>query len=131
MDKVDQKIVSILKENSREKYVDIAHVVGLSEGAIRRRVKHLIVDGVITKFTIETKSNAEGVILIKTTPPFTKEVSQQLKVIADRVFEVSGDFDIAACITSVNMETLNAKIDKIRNLPYILDTKTLIRMTCL
>jgi len=95
MDPLDNQITEILKENSRAKFVDIGKAVGLSEGAVRRRVRKLIEKGIIRKFTIETQSGAEAIVLIKTDPAFTREVSRKLKRIAEKIFEVSGDFDIA------------------------------------
>ncbi|MEJ2259798.1 MAG: AsnC family protein, partial [Nitrosopumilaceae archaeon] len=39
-DKVDEKIIDFLKENSRESFVDIGKKLKLSESAVRRRVKN-------------------------------------------------------------------------------------------
>ena len=41
-DKIDQKIIEYLKENSRESSVDIGKKLKLSESAVRRRVKNLV-----------------------------------------------------------------------------------------
>jgi len=41
-DKVDEKIIEYLKENSRESFVDIGKKLKLSESAVRRRVKNLL-----------------------------------------------------------------------------------------
>ena len=53
MDEIDLKILEILKVNSRTKYVEMAKMVNLTEGAVRRRVKIMHEEGVIRKFTIE------------------------------------------------------------------------------
>jgi DNA-binding Lrp family transcriptional regulator len=42
LDPIDEKIISILKINSRQPFVEIAKEIGLSESAIRRRVKNLM-----------------------------------------------------------------------------------------
>ena len=41
-DQYDEKILQILQEDSRKSFVEIAEMVGLSESAVRRRVKNLI-----------------------------------------------------------------------------------------
>ncbi len=41
-DKVDEKIINYLKEDSRESFVDIGKKLKLSESAVRRRVKNLV-----------------------------------------------------------------------------------------
>jgi DNA-binding Lrp family transcriptional regulator len=52
-DKVDEKIIEYLKENSRESFVDIGKKLKLSESAVRRRVKNLVDSNTIKRFTLE------------------------------------------------------------------------------
>ena len=128
MDELDAKILGLLKIDSRKKYVEIADAVGLTEGAVRRRVKKMLEKGIIEKFTIETKSEVEAVILVKTDSTKTREVATKIKEVSDRVFEVSGDYDIAALLYANTMEQLNKKVDHIRELPAVLSTNTLIKL---
>jgi len=128
MDEVDLEVLKILKKNARTKYVDIAKSVGLTEGAVRRRVKRLTEEGVIKRFTVETTAEFEGIVLVETEPTRTGDAASKIRKIATRVFEVSGDYDIAALIQAYTMEELNRKIDEIRNLPEVLNTNTLIKL---
>ena len=52
-DKIDEKIIGYLKEDSRGSFVDIGKKLKLSESAVRRRVKNLVDGGTIKKFTLE------------------------------------------------------------------------------
>ena len=52
----DQRILEILRIDSRKSFVDIGKE-GLSESAIRRRIKNLIDDGSISRFTIEKNAD--------------------------------------------------------------------------
>ena len=128
MDEIDVKILGILKRNARTKYVKIAEAVGLTEGAVRRRIKELIKQGVIKRFTIETTVELEGIVLVRTEPTRTREATKEIRRIAERVFETSGDYDIAALIQAQTMAELNRKIDEIRRLPDILSTNTLVKL---
>jgi len=128
LDEIDVKILKILKEDSRTKYVKIAKTVGLTEGAVRRRIRNLINRGIIKRFTIETTVEVEGIVLIKTEPTRTKEVTSKIREITTRVFEVSGDYDIAALIQTYTIDDLNRKVDEIRRLPAVLETNTLIKL---
>ncbi len=128
MDAIDKKILEILSKDSRKKYVDLAREIGLTEGAIRRRVGSLVRSKVIRKFTIETSVELEGIVLIETEPNKTPDVTSRLRKIADKVFEVSGDYDVAAIIRAYTIEDLNREIDRIRNLSSILNTRTLIKL---
>jgi len=128
MDDADRKILRILREDARTKYVKIAELIGLTEGAVRRRIKKLVEEGAIKRFTVETTEEFEGIVLVETEPTRTGDATERIKKIATRVFEVSGGYDIAALIQAYTMEELNRKIDEIRNLPYVLNTNTLIKL---
>ncbi len=51
MDSKDLMIISILEENARTPYVEIAKRVGISESSVRKRIKKLERAGVIKKYT--------------------------------------------------------------------------------
>ena len=64
-DKVDEKIINFLKEDSRESFVDIGKKLKLSESAVRRRVKNLVDSGTIKRFTVEIgEENATSAIVL-------------------------------------------------------------------
>ena len=77
MDQIDEKILSILREDSRTSFVEIAKVVNLSEAAIRRRVANLLKAGVISKFTIETNTGpqANAISLLSVNPASRRPIS--------------------------------------------------------
>jgi DNA-binding Lrp family transcriptional regulator len=129
MDDIDLEILTLLKKNARAKYVKVAESVGLTEGAVRRRVKQLMKQGVIKRFTVETATEFEGIVLVETDPTATKKTTLNIGMIAARVFEVSGDYDIAALIQAYTMDDLNRKIDDIRKLAGVRTTNTLVKLT--
>ena len=82
IDEIDEKILAILREDSRTSFVEIAKVVHLSEAAIRRRVANLIKISAISKFTIETNigPQANAISLLSVNPGYpTSEISAKLK----------------------------------------------------
>ena len=60
MDEKDRKIISILQENSRIPYTEIAKKLGLTEATIRKRISELERSGVIKKYTIEVDPHKLG-----------------------------------------------------------------------
>jgi len=65
-DKTDEKILEFLQKDSRESFVEIGKKLKLSESAIRRRVKNMVDNGTIEKFTVqvgETNSTSAIVLL--------------------------------------------------------------------
>lgn len=50
IDEIDKKIISILQQNARTPFTRIAEEVGLSEGAVRKRIDNLEKEGIIKKY---------------------------------------------------------------------------------
>ncbi|MDG6995301.1 MAG: Lrp/AsnC family transcriptional regulator [Nitrososphaerota archaeon] len=131
VDEVDEKILSILREDSRKSYVEIAKMVNLSEAAIRRRVSNLIKTGAISRFTIETNigPQANAISLLSVNPSYpTSDVSARLKKMkgVDSIFEITGEYDVAVIVSGSNIAEINSTIDDIRKLQGIDDTNTVV-----
>ncbi|WP_100371769.1 Lrp/AsnC family transcriptional regulator [Bacillus sp. FJAT-45037] len=60
IDTTDRKILSLLTEQGRMSYVDIAKELGLSRVAIRDRIHHLKEEGIIEKFSVVINSEKVG-----------------------------------------------------------------------
>ncbi|MHB1908220.1 MAG: AsnC family transcriptional regulator [Nitrososphaerales archaeon] len=131
MDQTDEKILSILREDSRRSFVEIAKSVNLSEAAVRRRVANLTREGVISKFTIETSlgPQARAISLLSVNPNSpTTEVSARLRKVrgVDSIFEITGEYDVAVIVSGANIAEINSTIDEIRKLSGIDDTNTVV-----
>ncbi|MGA2875665.1 MAG: Lrp/AsnC family transcriptional regulator [Nitrososphaerales archaeon] len=131
VDQIDEKILSILREDSRTSFVEIAKVVNLSEAAIRRRVANLIKTGVVSKFTIETNTGpqANAISLLSVNPSFpTSDISGKLRKMngVDSIYEITGEYDIAVIVSGSNMAEINGTIEEIRKLTGIDDTNTVV-----
>ena len=60
IDEIDKKIIEILQKNARMPFTKIAEKVGLSEGAVRKRVETLEREGVIKKYTTVVEPKKMG-----------------------------------------------------------------------
>ncbi len=131
MDEKDKQIIKTLKDDARAGYADIGNKIGLSEGAVRKRIKTLTDEGVIRKFTVKV-SVAEGtqaITLLATNPSLpTVEVSKKIQAIpnVETIYEVTGEYDIVAVITGMNITEVNECLEKIRNVGGIMKTNTMI-----
>ncbi|MFX1561762.1 MAG: Lrp/AsnC family transcriptional regulator [Promethearchaeota archaeon] len=56
----DFDLISILRNNARTPYVKIAETLGVTEAAIRKRIRKLESQGVIIKYTIKTNLRKIG-----------------------------------------------------------------------
>jgi len=131
MDDVDRAIVKILKADGRATYGDIGKIIGLSEGAVRKRIKTLVDSGVIRRFTIKmgVTEGAEAICLLSVNPVLpTSQVSKKLKEIpnVETVYEVTGQFDVAVIIAALSIAEVNECIEKIRRVDGIVNTSTMI-----
>ncbi|HEY4680572.1 MAG TPA: HTH-type transcriptional regulator LysM [Nitrosarchaeum sp.] len=130
-DKVDEKIINFLKEDSRESFVDIGKKLKLSESAVRRRVKNLVDSGTIKRFTVEIgEENATSAIVLISVDSATdtSKVSEKLAKLegVKTVYEITGQYDITTIISATNISEINSSIDALRKIPGVIDTNTVI-----
>ncbi|NAY82655.1 MAG: AsnC family transcriptional regulator [Thaumarchaeota archaeon] len=131
MDEIDLKLLELLKEDGRASYIDLGKQLNLSEAAVRRRVKKLVEDGVIKKFTIEIKERerAMAITLLSTSPNIpTYEVASNISKIkgVEKVYEITGQYDIAVLISAPSIAEVNKVIDEIRKAEGVINTNTVI-----
>ncbi len=131
MDAKDKEIIKILKDKGRAGFVDIGKKIGLSEGAVRKRIQMLSDSGVIRKFTVKVgvTEGAEAIVLLAINPAYpTQEVSKKIQTIlnVETIYEVTGEYDIIAIIGAMNVNEVNECIDKIRRVEGIMKTNTMI-----
>jgi len=130
-DKVDEKIIEHLKENSRESFVDIGKRLKLSESAVRRRVKNLVDGGTIKKFTLELgEENATSAIVLVSVDSAmdTSKISSKLTKLegVKTVYEITGQYDITAIISAPSINEINSCIDALRKIPGVTDSNSVI-----
>jgi len=131
LNSIHEKIIKILRNDSRKSFVEIANVIGMSESAVRRRVKNLQDIGVIKKFTIDmgpsNKTSAITLISVSSTAD-TSNVSDRLLNLKgiEVVYEITGQYDIATIIVAPTILEINSYIDEIRKIDGVSDTNTVI-----
>jgi DNA-binding Lrp family transcriptional regulator len=131
MDNTDKTIIEILKHDGRATYSDIGKRIGLSEGAVRKRIKALVDSGIIKRFTVTVglAEGAEAIALMSVDPSLpTSEFSKALKKFSnvETVYEITGEYDIAVTISGLNITEVNECLEKIRRLKGISNTNTMI-----
>ena len=130
-DKIDEKIIDFLKNDSRESFVDIGKKLKLSESAVRRRVKNLVDNGTIKKFTVEVDNanNTSAIVLISVDSAMdTSKVSSKITKLdgIKTVYEITGQYDITAVISAPSINDINTCIDALRKIPGVIDSNSVI-----
>lgn len=126
MDIIDLKILDLLKENGRISYNNISKSVQKTEATVRRRVKKLVDEGIIKKFTIdyEIDSKQKLYATIKIEPDF-KDIKRILKELINideisNIWRLSGDCGLLLKVDVDSIEKFNPLIeDKISQITGI------------
>ncbi|MHA1237902.1 MAG: Lrp/AsnC family transcriptional regulator [Candidatus Odinarchaeia archaeon] len=127
LDSIDRGILEMLKEDARVSYKKIAESYGLSIPAVSQRIKRLIKEGIIKKYTIEVDCSKVGIncemyILLRVKPEYNiSEVGQaisQFKEI-ETVHNITGDYDFVALAKCMDREDGFKLIECLRRIPGI------------
>ncbi len=130
-DKTNEKIIEFLRNDSRESFVEIGKKLMISESAVRRRVKNLVENGIIKRFTIEVgeRNATSAIVLISVDSTIdTTKVSSKLTKLegVKTIYEITGQYDISVIISAPNIADINQNIDGLRKIPGVIDTNTVI-----
>jgi len=129
-DKVDEHVLEFLRKDSRESFVEIGKKLKLSESAIRHRVKNMVGNGAITKFTVEEGGGQpEALVLVSADSSIdTSKVSLKLTKLngIKKIYEITGQYDICVIVQAPTISEINACIDYLRKISGVTDTNTVI-----
>ena len=130
-DKTDEKILEFLQKDSRESFVEIGKKLKLSESAVRRRVKNMVDNRTIEKFTVQIgeANNTSAIVLVSVDSSIdTSKVSAKLTKLnaVKTVYEITGQYDICVIVSAPNITEINKCIDDLRKISGVIDTNTVI-----
>ena len=137
IDKLDRKILSILSQNARIPFKDVAAECGVSRAAIHQRVQHLIENGVIigSGFHVNPKS------LGYTTCTYVGLNLERGSMYRDVVERISTIPEVIECHFTTGSYTMLGKLfakdneqlmdllnNRIQSIPGVVSTETLISL---
>ncbi len=129
LDDTDAKIIEMLKKDARTSNTSIARSIGLTEGAVRFRIRKLAASGVIRRFTVEVSEEAStfAVLMVKA----RGETKRMMGAISDLgvqkdAYEISGEFDGCIILEGAAVDEIDRKIDRVRKLKEVADTRSFI-----
>jgi DNA-binding Lrp family transcriptional regulator len=134
IDQIDERLLRMLTEDGRRTFSDMAADVGLSVGAVKRRVDRLRADGVITGFTVQIDQSKLGWGV----EAFTEvrfagrtrvaDIIDTARNLAEvqAVYTIAGDPDALVQLRVRDMNHLQDVIDGLRRTGQVTGTKTLM-----
>jgi DNA-binding Lrp family transcriptional regulator len=137
MDNLDRGIINLLRLNSRANYGDIGDAIGLSSSAVKRRVDRLVADRVIRSFTVQVDPVVDGLGTEAYVEIFCRGTVSpgDLKRVLSEVPEVmaastvSGTADAVVHLRSRDLESLEAALERVRDLPFVDRTRSSIALS--
>jgi len=127
--KTDDLILGVLAEDARISNTDLSLKLGMSESAVRRRIKNMVSSRKIRKFTVEVddQNMSTAITWVSVNPAVpTGQVSAKLKGVhgVETVYETAGQFDIAVVVKGANIVDVNKTIEGIRRVDGVTSTNT-------
>ena len=132
VDRTDQAILALLRENARRTFGDIGERVGLSAPAVKRRIDRLEAAGIILGYTTRLDHAKLGRPL-EAFIELRFSGNARVDAIAgvgdgipevEAVFTVAGDPDALAWIRVRDVDELKRVIDRLRSSGAVVGTKT-------
>lgn len=135
MDDLDQRLISLLRQNARMNIADLAYKLGVSRGTVNNRLRKLEDNQVIVGYTLKLRPDAEperirawmGVLIEGNT---TRQVIASLlgepSVVA--LHDTNGRWDLLAEIEASSMKELSEALERVRLIRGIRSTETNIHL---
>lgn len=135
IDELDRKLIEELQKSGRQSYVDLAQILGVVEGTVRKRVKDLL-DGNVMKIIAvpdprQLGYNFMAIMGLQVRMADLRQVADNLarKPNVCYLAFVTGRYDLMAVIMTRSPEELSAFIEKeISAIPSILRTETFVNL---
>ena len=138
MDKIDLRIIEELQKDGRGSYADMGRMLGVVEGTVRKRVKHLLDEHILKVIAVPNMSKMGYTLMsimgIQTSGADVRKVADTL-IKSEHicyVAYVTGRFDLIAFILARSPEELSRIIEgEIRVISSIERTETFVSLDIL
>lgn len=135
LDDIDVIILNKLIKNARISYTDIAKEVGMKPPSVIDRIKKMENEGIITEYTAKVDYRKLGydmiafVGIVMENPSYIEDFEKIFLNVDDDIiecFHVTGEYTLLIKILTKNTDSLAAIIRKLRDLPGVISTNTIL-----
>jgi DNA-binding Lrp family transcriptional regulator len=136
LDALDQQLIALLKVNARLPVARLARALGCARSTVQLRLKALEDHGVITGYTLSlaqpaANSRIHAIVLIaidtKQEHPVVEALALRHEI--DRVFSVSGRYDLCAMVSTESTQELDGLLDRMRAVKGVKETFSTILLS--
>lgn len=136
MDEIDSKILKMLSENSDATAAEISQSVNLSVPAINKRIRRLVSEGIIRRFTVLTDGKKVG-------KPITAyilivvQAGSAIESLLDYVARdpdilecaaVTGEYDYLMKVCAADVESLEEKLLRMKKQKGVMKSHTMLSL---
>ena len=135
LDDKDMDILSLLKKNAKNTTQQISRELNIPITTVHNRIKKLEAEGIISKYTIILNHKKLGKTISARLMIRVTKLADQFKICnevlnlkaVDKVYQITGDYDIVASVRVNDIEDLHSLImTQLRTMPEIRNTSTTI-----
>jgi Lrp/AsnC family transcriptional regulator for asnA, asnC and gidA len=133
LDETDRAIISLLQYDGRLPYTQVANRLGITEGAVRRRVKKLVDEGKMQIVAIvgpeDLGWNEAGMIGITVQPDRIDAVAAEIARLPEvtYLFQAAGEFDLFAEVYCRDREHFVSFLnDRLQKIPGVDRSRTFL-----
>ena len=133
LDDLDQRLIGLLRADSRMPSATLARRLGVSRGTVQNRIARLLAGGVVLGFTVRLGGEAEGppvraMIAIEVRSAEVRAVVTALRRLPEvgRVWSTNGRWDLVAEIATGDLAALDRVLTAIRALKPVASSETSI-----
>ncbi|RZO40121.1 MAG: Lrp/AsnC family transcriptional regulator [Rhodobacteraceae bacterium] len=131
MNKMDNKILNLLKKNARASISNIAAELSLTRTTVRNKINKLINNGEILGFTILTKSDVKsspvrGLVMVEIEGTGAHIIQRKLIALQQvkAVHTTNGKWDIIVDLGTQSLDELDLILTKIRKFSGVKNSET-------
>lgn len=131
IDELDIRILSILSEDARTSYREVAKKLDIASGTVYNRIRKMTDNGIIKGYIPLLDYGKLGydltvLILIQVEGEHLTNVEEMLATSGEvlTVYDITGEFDVAVVARFKNTKSMNAFIKSTLKIPYIRRTVT-------
>jgi len=131
LDELDLRIISLLNQDARKSFRDIAREIGASISTVSNRIRKLEAEGVITGYAPlidETRLGFDVMAVVGVKIHKGKLLDVQRRIAKDdrvtHVYDVTGEWDSIVVVRLRNTRELDAFIKRLGSMEYVENTYT-------
>ena len=135
MDRIDQELMALLREDARRPVTSLAALLGISRATVQARIDRLRAGGAILGFTLrlpeaEGAGRVRAIAMLAVSGEAIERVARALRRMADVValYSTNGRWDLIAELDSADLAQFDQALARIRKIEGVAATETSLKL---